>query len=79
MTPAVMRYSFSPTSPLPVNIHTTVMKMPEIASAPDLSVFAIPAALFVSAGSFETNDNIPCDGISASVIDTFQTTRMNAI
>ena len=76
---AVIRYSFQPTAPEPVIIQTTVMNTPEHASATDFSVFAQPAALLVSSGVPATIFSIPCDGISAIVMLTFQSIRMKVM
>ena len=77
--PEVIRYSLVPTPSLPVIIQTTVMNTPEMPKAKDFNVLAIPAALLVSAGSFDTKESIPCEGMSAKVIETFQSINIRAM
>ena len=73
--PAVMRYSVLPTAPSePVSMHTKLTNTPGAASAIDLSVLPRPAALFTSSLLFEMSESMPCEGMSAIVIEMFQST-----
>lgn len=72
---AVIRYSVWPTAPSePVRIHTKLTNTPGAASATDLSVLPSPAALLTSSLLFEMSESMPCEGMSAIVMDIFQST-----